>query len=124
MKWFKRSEFRCQGKACGPDGKNCGFDTVDYELVEVVDDLREHFGQPATINSGSRCVVHNKSVGGAKNSAHTTGQACDIKIKDVHADKVADYLEAKYIGKYGIGRYLGRTHIDVKSGPARRWDSR
>ena len=116
MKWFKRSEFACKCE--------CGFDTVDYELVTVMDDIREHFGQPVAINSGCRCDTHNSKVGGARHSVHKTGQACDFRVIDIHADRVADYLVAMYPNKYGIGRYNGRTHVDVKSGPARRWDSR
>ena len=82
MKWFKRSEFACK---C-----HCGFDTIDYELAEVIDDVREQFGKPTTITSGCRCNKHNAKVGGAKNSVHKTGQACDFKVKDVHADLVAN----------------------------------
>jgi hypothetical protein len=48
----------------------------------------------------------------------------DFWIKDVHADDVADYLESKYPSKYGIGRYVGRTHVDVRSDKAYRWDYR
>jgi len=116
MKYFKRLEFACK---C-----NCGFDTVDYELAEVLDDVREHFGKPVTITSGCRCDAHNAKVGGAKNSVHKTGQAADFRVKDVHADDVAMYLHNKYPNKYGIGRYVGRTHVDTKSGVPRRWDKR
>jgi hypothetical protein len=41
----------------------------------------------------------------------------------VHDDKVADYLEEKYPDKYGIGRYIGRTHLDIRKTKA-RWDNR
>lgn len=116
MKWFNRQEFACK---CG-----CGFDTIDYELSEVLDDVREHFGQPTTVTSGCRCTSHNKSVGGADNSVHTKGQAADLKVKNVRPEAVHQYLINKYKGKYGIGLYSGWVHIDVKTGPARRWDSR
>lgn len=116
MKYFTRDEMACK---CG-----CGFNTVDYELATVLDDVREHFGRPTTINSGCRCETHNTNVGGAAKSVHKTGQAADFKVKGVKAGAVYKYLVNKYPGKYGIGRYKGRTHIDVKSGPARRWDSR
>lgn len=121
MKYFKREEFRCKGTSCGPDGKNCGFDTVDYELAEVLDDVREHFGKPITITSGCRCPVHNKSVGGASKSVHMTGQAADFRVKDVHADDVHNYLVGKYPGRYGIGLYHnpGRVHVDVRKQEAR-----
>ena len=115
MKFFKRREFEC---SCG-----CGFNTVDFELSEVMDDVREYFGEEVTITSGCRCIKHNKLEGGADSSKHIIGQACDFKVKNVHADVVADYLEKKYPNKYGIGRYNGRTHIDVRLSKA-RWDMR
>ena len=54
-KYFKRSEFACK---CG-----CGFDTVDYELVKVLEYIREHFDRPLQINSGCRCATHNRTLG-------------------------------------------------------------
>ena len=115
MKWFERREFTCK---CG-----CNFNTVDFELAEVLDDLREYFNKPTKINSGNRCYTYNKSIGGAIKSQHLYGKAADIVVKDIHADDVADYLETKYPTKYGIGRYNGRTHIDVRQTKA-RWDKR
>lgn len=114
-KYFNRREFACK---CG-----CGTDMIDYELVHVVTDVREHFGQPVSITSGHRCAKHNASVGGAKASKHVLGIAADIRVKGVPASDVATYLEQKYPDKYGIGRYPrhGFTHIDVRSGKA-RWN--
>ena len=113
MKWFNRKEFACK---CG-----CGFDTVDYELAEVLVDLREYFESPTTINSGCRCGEHNHSVGGSSNSMHLYGKAADVVVKGVSAEDVYEYLDTKYFNKYGIGLYTGRVHVDVKSGPKRRW---
>ena len=115
MKYFKRHEFACQ---CG-----CGFDTVDFELGEVLDEVREHFNASTTINSGARCVKHNAKEGGGTNSQHLFGKASDIVVDGVHADDVADYLESKYPFRYGIGRYNGRTHVDVRVNKT-RWDRR
>lgn len=113
--YFKRSEFACK---CG-----CGFEAVDVELLQVLTDLREHFNAPVAINSGNRCPSHNRKVGGEAKSKHLYGIAADVRVAGVSADAVADYLEQKYPNKYGIGRYVGRTHIDVRESPA-RWDKR
>lgn len=110
-KYFKRSEFACR---CG-----CGTSTVDAELLEVITDVREHFGKPVIINSGHRCAAHNAKVGGAKNSVHLTGKAADIRIKGVTPVAVYDYLINKYQDKYGMGLYVSFTHIDVRDGKAR-----
>lgn len=119
---LSRSEFECQ---CG-----CGFDTVDFELAKVIQDTADYFAEKLGvskcvlhINSGCRCDAHNEKEGGSKGSRHKLGIAADFRINDVPADDVADYLEEKYPHCYGIGRYSGRTHIDVRAGKG-RWDMR
>lgn len=114
-KYFKRKEFEC---SCG-----CGFDVVDTELLKVLEKVRIHFAKPITITSGNRCVAHNRKIGGASKSKHIFGTACDFKVKNVHADIVADYLEEEYPDTFGIGRYKGRTHLDIRKSKA-RWDKR
>ena len=111
MKYFKRKEFVCK---CG-----CGFDTVDYMLAIVLDDLRANFGVPITITSGCRCKKHNKNEGGSKNSQHISGKASDLKVKGVKPRKVFDYLDKKYPNKFGLGLYNNRIHIDVRNKKAR-----
>ena len=108
---FKREEFACNDE--------CGFDTVDVELVEVVEDVRAHFGKPVTVNSGCRCQIHNAFVGGEDHSKHLLGIASDIVVKDVSPSDVYVYLNRKYPHTYGIGHYETFTHIDVRSNRAR-----
>lgn len=110
-KYFKRKEFACR---CG-----CGTSTVDAELLQVVTDVREHFGVPVVITSGHRCAKHNANVGGAKNSMHLTGKAADIKVTGIEPMEVRAYLCNKYQDKYGIGAYPTFTHIDVRDNKAR-----
>ena len=118
---LSRHEFSCK---CG-----CGFDTVDFELARVLQEVVDHFQAQSDkdirihINSGSRCAGHNASEGGGLKSQHLIGRAADFYLDHVHPDKVADYLEAKYHDKYGIGRYIGRTHFDSRGAMA-RWDNR
>lgn len=48
-------------------------------LVEnLLDPLRERYGKPIIVNSGFRCPVLNKAVGGAVTSQHTKGEAADL----------------------------------------------
>jgi uncharacterized protein YcbK (DUF882 family) len=110
-KHFHRSEFACK---CG-----CGFAAADIELVGVLEDVRERFKLPVAITSGCRCQERNAKVGGAKDSQHTKGLAADIEVAHVEPKVVADYLEETYPDKYGIGRYAGWTHIDVREKRAR-----
>jgi uncharacterized protein YcbK (DUF882 family) len=108
---FDRIEFSCE---CG-----CGYNTVDVELITVLEDLRAHFGKSVIINSGARCLAHNMSIGGKPTSQHLIGRAADIVVKDVKAADVQAYLLFKYSDKYGIGQYQGFTHIDTRITKAR-----
>ena len=110
---FSRKEFACK---CG-----CGFDVVDAELVEVLQGVRSYFMEPVIITGPNRCAAHNHSIGGAVNSQHVLGKAADFRVAGVSADQVADYLERTYPDRYGIGRYDGRTHVDVRETKA-RWN--
>jgi uncharacterized protein YcbK (DUF882 family) len=112
-KHFDRREFACH---CG-----CGFDTVDTELLTILEDLRDRWNKPIFIQSGCRCKKRNDRILGAKRSRHLWGQAADIVIKDVEPMEVANYLERKYIYRYGIGRYKTYTHIDSRQTKA-RWN--
>lgn len=114
-KHFKKREFACKD-GCGL-GLNDG--DVNLELVEVLEDVREHFGKPVIINSGLRCQTHNKRVGGAPKSQHLLGIAADIRVQGVDPSEVYNYLMQKYPLKYGIGKYKNFTHIDVRSWRAR-----
>lgn len=109
--YFKRKEFACK---CG-----CGQDTVDYELLLILDMLRLHFQSPVTINSGNRCFNHNHQIGGSPNSQHLKGKAADIKVQDIDPQDVYNYLNGLYMDYYGIGNYKSFTHIDVRSKKAR-----
>nr|DAX73674.1 MAG TPA: peptidase [Microviridae sp.] len=92
---------------------------IESELIKVLEDIRTHFNKPVIITSGYRTPEYNKKVGGVKNSQHTKGTAADIKVKNVLASKVQNYLSKKYPNKYGIGRYNNFTHIDVRKKKAR-----
>lgn len=113
-RYFKRKEFECK---CG----KCGQDTVDAELLAILEDVREHFGKPVIINSANRCPAHNKKVGGASRSIHITGKAADIVVKGVSPDIVHSYLDSKYPNQYGLGKYKTFTHIDSRGYKA-RWN--
>jgi uncharacterized protein YcbK (DUF882 family) len=116
-KHFDRSEFLCKGEDCAPSGHgNCGKDTIDYALVEVLESVREHFGKPVVITSANRCAWYNQLIGGVSSSQHLLGRAADIKVKGVSPDTVADFLEDKVSG---LGRYSTFTHIDTRENGAR-----
>ena len=124
-----RSEYACR---C-----NCGFDTVDYSLVVMHQDLVDHFGGFETvridITGPNRCREYNDSLrkeyelsGGksgaqtAKGSMHIYGRAGDIKLyyrdtgQQISPTKVYKYLDEKYAGQYGFKLYHNRVHTDTR----------
>ena len=53
-----------------------------YGCRQLLEPAREAIGCPIIINSGFRCEVVNRQVGGVRNSQHLQGQAADIRPKD------------------------------------------
>lgn len=111
IKHFKKNEFTCK---CG-----CGMNNISIELVKVLEEIRNRFGQPCTITSGCRCATHNKRVGGVQGSRHVIGKAADIYIKGVSANTLLAYT--KSLVNQGKLRYTytnnsnmnGVVHVDV-----------
>lgn len=58
-----------------PEAKAC----LKRLAVEVLQPIREAWGQPIVVTSGYRCTKLNAIVGGVKNSQHILGQAADIQ---------------------------------------------
>ena len=49
-------------------------------ITRLLDPVRELWGGPITVNSGFRCPVLNKAVGGVPSSQHVRGEAADITV--------------------------------------------
>lgn len=110
IKYWTREEFRCQ---CG--GKYCdGFPAEpDQALVELLDDVREHFGRPGHRSSGLRCDTWNAIQGGVGNSYHRIGKAMDFRIEGQSAAVVCSYIRTHPNCKYTYeidGTYV---HVEV-----------
>lgn len=99
---FKVSEFDCKCK-----NSNCDDVLIDTRLVEILQQIRDHFGVSVHVNSGHRCEAHNAAVGGSKTSHHMRGMAADIRVRDVEPAEVAKYAES--IGVQRIGLYEGNA---------------
>ena len=110
---FNRKEFACR---CP-----CGRDTVDSELVKVLEEVRVHFGKPIMISSGHRCHIHNAAIGGSTGSQHLYGRAADFSIEGVTPIDIAKFIDSKYEFKYGLGIYASWIHIDTRSNGPARW---
>lgn len=103
---FKASEFQSKDK--NEEVLIC------YELLDVLEKIREHFDRPVIINSGYRTPKWNTKVGGASNSYHCKGMAADIVVKEHTSKEVAEYANKIMKNTGGIIRYTNFTHIDVR----------
>ena len=96
---FARYEFQCP---CG-----CGQQSVDTELAEKLQFIRDKVDRPLKITSGYRCITHNasKAVGGSPNSKHRYGMAADWRTENRSLNPVALGILAQAVGFGGIGIY-------------------
>lgn len=104
---FQMREFRCKD----------GSDEIllDSGLVELLQQVRSHFGKAVSVTSAYRTPSHNRSVNGATSSYHIKGQAADFTVTGVPDREVAKYLQG--IGAKGIGLYNytgGFVHVDTR----------
>lgn len=110
IKHFKKSEFTCK---CG-----CGLNNIQLEIVKIADEVREHFGNPAIVTSGTRCTKHNAEVGGVANSRHLTGKAIDMYVQNVNWNNLLEYLrELEQKGKIRYCYHINNSdccHFDIK----------
>lgn len=111
---FSRHEFACK---CG-----CGFDTVDADLLDLLQRIRSHFGEPITITSACRCPERNKKVGGAANSQHLYGRAADIVVSQLTLSRAADFAHCWLGDSGGVGEYADFVHIDTRTNGPARWE--
>lgn len=100
---FSRSEAACP---------HCGAGTFSPQILAILENLRHLAGdKPLTVRSGFRCVPHNADVGGAKDSRHIHGDACDLE------PNMYTIAQCEQAGAVGIG-FEGNfaTHIDWRPG--------
>ena len=116
MKYFKLSEFRCKCGKCGDDPP-----MKDY-FLERLERAREISDVSYVINSGYRCLSHNKAVGSTSTN-HTRGVAADIKAMDGPTrGKILKGLYRAGFTRIGISFKGGFIHVDENDGPESCWD--
>lgn len=81
-------------------------------------------GRRIVINSGYRSPAYNRSVGGATNSMHVQGRACDFNIQGIRPSavraKIEELIRSGQMQQGGLGAYNGFTHYDIR-GYRSRW---
>lgn len=73
----------------------------------MLDPARERLGKPIMVNSGYRCPLKNKAVGGVPNSQHLKGEAADITCAEMTIPDAPNSKLQKYI-LTDAGRELGK----------------
>ena len=104
MTYFQPSETKCK---CG-----CGQDILPA-LRDALDDLRHTLGFPLEVASGFRCPKRNRLVGGARDSMHLRGLACDLVFPADPARRHALAREA-LASFSGVGIYETFIHVDLR----------
>lgn len=114
---ISRKEISCK---CG-----CGFDTIDYETIKVVQSIADFYWHyigvvVVKIHSGCRCLEYNRMVESNDTSQHIKGRAIDFSIAGVDSLEIWEAINRQYQGKYGIGQYSNFVHFDSRS-TSSRW---
>ncbi|PCJ57920.1 MAG: peptidase M15 [Rhodospirillaceae bacterium] len=109
MNFFKISEFD------SPDEKGSG-KKMQQSTLEMLDKARGIAGISFVITSGYRTKEHNKKVGGVDSSAHTSGYAADIRVKDGRQR----YLITRACMNAGFNRIgIAGTFIHIDNDPTK-----
>ena len=82
MKHFSISELTASATALreGIDNRpsKCAYHLLHVLVQQLLDPIREAWGEPIVVSSGYRCKELNTLIGGVKNSPHMLGCAADI----------------------------------------------
>ena len=103
---FKVKEFACKSGE--------GTIIIYNDLITILQQVRTYINQPIKIISGYRTEAYNKMCGGAKDSYHCKGMACDIRPYDYDLNELA--IICASFGAKGIGIYKTQNfiHIDIR----------
>ena len=100
---FTRSEFDCQ---CG-----CGTGEISMELVQLLELTRLEYDKPMRINSGIRCLNHNRSIGSRDTSSHIKCLAADVGCTDMGERHKLLQILLKHFDRVGLHKKF--IHVDV-----------
>ena len=111
-----------------PNGLHVQTEKVDIaclkpRLVRTLKAIERHYGKPVVVTSGFRSPKHNRKIGGARSSRHTTCEAADIQISGVSKWDLAAYVRS-LPGRGGVGTYCHTRSVHVDIGPKRDWNWR
>jgi uncharacterized protein YcbK (DUF882 family) len=111
-----------------PNGLHLQTDRVQVDcfkpqLVRTLKAIERHYGRSVVVTSGYRSPKHNRRVGGASGSRHTSCEAADIQIEGVSKWQLAKYLRSMP-GRGGVGTYCHTESVHIDIGNTRDWNWR
>ena len=93
----------------------CIIPNMELLINQVLEPIRKYMKQPIYVNSGYRCPLLNKAVGGVAGSQHVLGQAADITTKSRLQDLLMEgYIEENLVFDQMIV-YKNFIHISYKA---------
>jgi uncharacterized protein YcbK (DUF882 family) len=92
---FSRSEFVCRFT------DKC---EMDFEFIEVLQEIRDEYKKPIIINSGYRDRKHPLEIDKATPGEHTLGLAEDIRCSHLDAIKILEIAIKKGIRRIGLAQ--------------------
>ena len=100
---FSKKEFDCK---CG-----CGTGEINRVLVQNLEMARRDLKRPMRINSGIRCLNHNRAIGSRDTSSHIKCVAADIGCTSMDDRHELLSILLKYFKRVGVHKQF--IHVDV-----------
>ena len=126
MKYFTIHELTQSDTALQKGIDNTPPPAIKVKLTSLInnllDPIREAWGSPISVNSGYRCPVLNKAVGGVSTSQHQKGEAADITVGSPELNRQLFDLIAK--GDFDFDQLIDESnyswvHISYATGKNR-----
>ncbi len=112
MKYFTVSELIRSDTAQQKGIDNTPPPAIKVKLTSLInnllDPIREVWGSPISVNSGYRCPVLNKAVGGVPTSQHQKGEAADLTVGSPELNQQLFDLIAK--GDFDFDQLIDESH--------------
>ena len=105
---FQSDEFWCSC-GCGKEGPN--ENKVSQSLVLKLEIVRTAINKPMKINSGIRCLKHNRSIGSSDTSSHIKCVAADISCTQMSDRHLLMSHLPKLFDRIGIHKDF--IHVDI-----------